>query len=58
LDVATQVPHGSVRAYVMGERGARNFERRSREGIPLTPKALAGLVELAEKAGVAPPQLM
>ena len=41
-----------------GERGARNFERRSREGIPLTPKTLAGLVELAEKAGVAPPQLM
>jgi N-acyl-D-amino-acid deacylase len=26
MDLGTQVPHGSVRAYVMGERGARNEE--------------------------------
>jgi len=26
LDVGAQVPHGAVRAYVMGERGARNQE--------------------------------
>ena len=48
-DVAIMLP---------GERGARTFERRSREGIPLTQKTLTGLLELAEKVGVAPPQLM
>ena len=48
-DVAIMLP---------GERGARNFERRSREGIPVSQKALAGLLEIAEKAGVAPPQLL
>ncbi len=48
-DVAIMLP---------GERGAQTFERRSREGIPLSQKTLAGLLDLAEKAGVAPPQLM
>ena len=24
MDFGTQVPHGAVRAYVMGERGAKN----------------------------------
>jgi N-acyl-D-aspartate/D-glutamate deacylase len=32
VDVAAQVPHGAVRAYVMGERGARN-ERATEEDI-------------------------
>ena len=38
LDVGTQVPHGAVRAYVMGERGARNE--------PATPEDIAGMARI------------
>lgn len=37
LDLGTQVPHGALRAYVMGERGARN-EPASPEDIQLMKK--------------------
>ena len=46
LDVGTQVPHGAIRAYVMGERGARNE--------PATPEdieAMAALVREGISAG-------
>ncbi|HWE56253.1 MAG TPA: amidohydrolase family protein [Acidimicrobiales bacterium] len=46
LDVGTHVPHGAVRAYVMGERGARN-EAATPEDIA----AMAALVKQGIQAG-------
>ena len=46
LDVGTQVPHGAVRAYVMGERGARN-EPASADDIA----AMAAIVKEGIEAG-------
>jgi N-acyl-D-aspartate/D-glutamate deacylase len=46
IDIGTQVPHGAVRAYVMGERGARN-EASTAADIA----AMAVIVEDALRAG-------
>jgi N-acyl-D-aspartate/D-glutamate deacylase len=46
IDVGSQVPHGAVRAYVMGERGAKN-EKATPEEID----RMAGIVEEALRAG-------
>ena len=46
LDVATQIPHGAVRAYVMGQRGADN-EAATPEDI----EKMADIVEDGIKAG-------
>ncbi|MCO5322235.1 MAG: amidohydrolase family protein [Microthrixaceae bacterium] len=41
LDIATQVPHGAVRAYVMGERGAANE--------PATPEDIEAMAQLVRE---------
>ncbi|MGI9599062.1 MAG: N-acyl-D-amino-acid deacylase family protein, partial [Acidimicrobiales bacterium] len=41
MDIATQVPHGSVRGYVMGERGASNEDP--------TPDDLAAMAEIVSE---------
>ena len=46
LDIGAQVPHGAVRAYVMGERGARN-EKATPEEI----QAMATIVKESIQAG-------
>ncbi len=46
VDIATQVPHGAVRAYVMGERGAAN-EPATADDIA----AMAKIVEEGLRAG-------
>jgi N-acyl-D-aspartate/D-glutamate deacylase len=46
LDVATQAPHGSIRAYVMGERGARN-----EEATPADIEEMARITREALEAG-------
>jgi N-acyl-D-aspartate/D-glutamate deacylase len=44
MDVGTQVPHGAVRAYVMGERGAKN--------APANPHEIAAMAAIV-KEGIA-----
>jgi N-acyl-D-aspartate/D-glutamate deacylase len=46
MDVATQIPHGAVRAYVMGERGAKN-----EEATPEDVEAMAAIVKEGLEAG-------
>jgi N-acyl-D-aspartate/D-glutamate deacylase len=41
LDVGAQVPHGAVRVYVMGERGARNE--------PATPEDIAAMARIVRE---------
>ena len=42
IDVGSQIAHGTVRAYAMGERGARNE--------PATPEDIAAMARLVQEA--------
>ena len=42
VDVGAQIPHGAVRGYVMGERGARNE--------PATPEDIAAMADIVQEA--------
>jgi N-acyl-D-amino-acid deacylase len=42
VDVGTQIPHGSVRAYVMGERGAKNEDA--------SPEEIEAMAEIVKEA--------
>jgi N-acyl-D-aspartate/D-glutamate deacylase len=42
MDIGTHVPHGAVRGYVMGERGARNE--------PATPEDIAAMAAIVKEA--------
>ena len=46
IDIGTQVPHGAVRAYVMGEQGANNAE-----ATPADITAMAAIVKEGLQAG-------
>jgi N-acyl-D-aspartate/D-glutamate deacylase len=46
IDVGAQVPHGAIRAYVMGERGARN-----EKATPDEVEAMSALVKEGLEAG-------
>ncbi len=46
IDVAAQVPHGAVRAYVMGERGAKN-----EKATPEEVREMAAIVKQGLEAG-------
>ena len=41
MDIGTQVPHGAVRGYVMGERGAKNE--------PATPEDIAAMAAIVKR---------